>query len=403
MADERLEEAFGSWDGLGIGGDWRERALRLQEYVARTDRTPVESYAEVRTAIQRSWELPVVETSHEVGAMGPLGDADPDYGRCGVRLFGLLGETTIYLVVRSDPRRDERIMLWALLHELGHFVRHQEMLLSLGALYNRVCLAPSLESRVGEFAHRAGTSLHARQEIEADLFALDWLLPPWLDDDDELRDRAEIPGSLTADGYRHYRLRCVLAGTFALSGEMIDRLNRAGAAERERAGGAYPRAGSLWSRASWCLCNRPAARNADPEVKALLREYYRIAGYPPRYAPEMRAGADPAGPVDGATAWLPRAAPDDLEREVDRHRWAPLLVPPASGQHPPFHIPIRPVPSRDPRDSRLAWVNMSTSSIAKPRPLREWLQRAGSQGAGLLAFPRNPAEKVLDSAGWGRS
>ena len=392
--------AFGEPVARVTDANWAELAGRLQSYLLRPDRDPVLSFDAIARSLATRWGTPVVETPYPVGSMGPLGDADRDYGRCSVRLLDLFGESKVYLVVRRAEARGERRMLWALLHELGHFVNHFEMLLSLSALYQRVCLNPSLETEVAGFASGGAAALHVRHEVEADLFALDWLLPDWIDSDEEVR-RRELPRRLTADGYRFYRLRCTLGSPVPLpsGATAVEALNRAGASERARASRPYPRLMSLWQRAAWVLFNRAEIRAEPPELVKLNREYFAIADYPPRYVPELRAGPHHGGSSDGGAAWIDRVAPQALAREVDTIRWSPMLVPPPDVQRSKFHIPIRPVASRSGRDSVLQWVHMISSNMSSPRSLEEWLQRAHAQDAGLLVFPRNPVERFLDAGG----
>jgi hypothetical protein len=394
---DELEQAFGKVEGRVSEVGWPRRAKTVLDYVRRWDRNPVTDYNAIRRFLQERWGLPVVETEHAVGAMGPLAEADRDYGRCSVRLLDLLGETNVYVVIRKRENRS-RWMLWALLHELGHFVNHFERLLSLATLYQRVCLDPPLEAEIGRFVRRAAATLHARAELDADLFAIDWLLPRWIDDDREISRRGLLTSGLSADGYRFVRLRSVLDDRPLprLRTDVVDRLNRSGAEERRRSAGAFPHEASLWRRASWVLFNRNGHGVEDGGVTTLISEYYRIAGYPPRYVPELthRRGRDRG--FDPSVVWLPRISSSEAAREVDGVQWAPLLVPYAASEHPDYHIPIRPVPAVGSRDSTLRWRHMLNSTLRPPRQLDEWLARAQEQRVGLLLFPRNPAERSLD-------
>jgi hypothetical protein len=396
-----LQRAFGGDRGRGAEWDWPERASHVLNYALEPDRAPIVDYVAIRRFLVERWGLPVVETEHAVGAMGPIADADRDYGRCSVRLLDFVSETAVYLVVRRGRNHSLQRMLWALLHELGHFLKHFDMLVSVGTVYQRVCLNPRLETEIGGFARRSAATLHRQTELEADLFAVDWLLPRWIDDDGEVSSRAKLPPGLTADGYRFYRLRCVLddGPHPPLRPEVFDRLNRSGEEERSRSGGAFPHRGSRWKRASWVLFNRQRVLNRNAEFSGLLREYYKIVGYPPRYLPELRHQRVNDAAFDPDAVWLRRVAPSQIAQEVDAVQWAPLLVPHSTAGYPEYHIPIRPVPARDRRDSTLRWRHMMAPALRAPLTLEQWLERARRQSAGVLLFPRNPAERTLDAEG----
>jgi hypothetical protein len=180
---------------------------------------------------------------------------------------------------------------------------------------------------------------------------------------------------------------------------MFEQLNRSGSEERGRAVGAFPDEGSLWRRASWVLFNRQQIRSQASESAKLAREYYEIVGYPPRYVPELRQRVNRNTALDTSHLWLRRISPTEIAHEVDAVQWAPLLVPHSTAEHPEYHLPICPVPARDSRDSVAGWKHMTRRAVDPPRALNEWLERARSHHAGLLLFPRNPAERVLDAKG----
>jgi hypothetical protein len=396
-----LAKTLASARGPVTDRDWPNRARALLGYVARVDRDPVFDYWAIRDLLAEHWELPVVETEHSVGSLGPIGNADRDYGRCSVRLLDFLGETRTYIVVRRAARTGQRRMLWALLHELGHFVHHFEMLLSLSTLYQRLSINPRLEAVIGEFAMRAAKAIRSREELEADLFAVDWLLPRWLDDDAEVRRRFAVP-AITPDGWRIHHLRVALDDRplSGLTDEDAELFSRVGAQERERAGGPFPSDGSRARRASWVLFNRKRLAAKPPrEVIELRREYFRAAGYPPRYIPELTRPVTGDEPVGTSVRWLERVDRSAAAEAVDSDRWTPLLVPHSEGSNPRYYIPIAPVRSREQRDSLLRWRHMMKSEVTAPRRFDEWLGRAREQAAGLLLFPRNPAERRLDAAG----
>jgi hypothetical protein len=276
------------------------------------------------------------------------------------------------------------------------------MLLSLSTLYLRVCMDPTLEMEIGRVARTVGPLLHLRHELEADLFAIDWLVPPWMDEDGDLLARVKPPAGLTADAYRLFRLHQALedkAISLPTEPEGVELLNRGAAGERERATRPHPSAGQLWQRAVWMLFNRQALRSRPDETVGARSEYFQAAGYPPRHVPELRGRAGTGAELDPELAWLPRIDSDGVEERVDATPWSPFLLPSGEDGHPRFHIPVRPVPSRQGKDSELGWINMTSSGFARPEPVSEWIERARRQQAGLLLFPRNPAEAELDRRG----
>jgi hypothetical protein len=392
-----LPQAFGAEKAPVTESNWQQRAEHVLEYVRRPDRSPVTDYETIRRFLEEHWRLPIVETQHAIAPMGPLAEADRDYGRCSVRLLDFLGVARAYVVVRRGDDASPRRLLWALLHELGHFLNHYELLLSVGTLYQRLCMNPSLEMDVGRFVQRAASTLHTQAEIDADLFAVDWLLPRWIDDEDRVRNEA-APNGLTGDGYRFYRLRDALDDQPArpLQRDSFDRLNRYGSEERRRSAGPFPSGGSRWKRASWALFNRTRLHRAE-EVTTLLDEYHGLAGNP-RFVPELTRRAR-STPFDRHFAWIRRVARPDVAREVDSVQWAPLLVPGSATQYPEYYIPVRPVAGRGPRDSTLGWRHMMSPAITAPLELKSWLDRGRAQRAGVLLFPRNPAERTLDAEG----
>jgi hypothetical protein len=329
--------------------------------------------------------------------MGPLAEADRDYGRCSVRLLDFLGAARAYLIVRRSEDARPRRVLWALLHEVGHFLNHYELLLSVGTLYQRLCMNPPLEMDVGRFAQRAAPRLHAQTELEADLFAVDWLLPRWIDDDELVR--SEAPRGLNVDGYRFYRLRDALDDRPAQPVRRIsfDRLNDYGSEERRRSAESFPSGGSRWKRASWVLFNRNRLHSTSG-LTEMMDEYHELAGNP-RFVPELTRRPRAHAAFDRELAWIRRVAASDIAREVDSVQWAPLLVPGADAERPEYYIPIRPVGARDPRDSRLGWRHMMAPALSAPLDLETWLDRGREQRAGVLLFPRNPAERSLDTEG----
>jgi hypothetical protein len=395
---ERLREdlapgsaTFGSRQPAG-------RAQALREYVAASGRQPVGSYDAIRQFLAEDWEMPVVEISGEVPETELVGGAGRDSGRCGVRLLDLLGTTSIYLVVCAGAGSTAATMRWSLLHELGHFASHFEMLESVSVLYQRLCLNPSLEDEIGGFARRSGHSLRGHLELEADLFALEWLLPRW-------REASEgTPPGLTRDGFRYLALRGALGGEAmpgCLDAAAAEGVNRAGAEQRVRSEGTLAAGATLWSRAAWLLWNRERFAYPLPPSEPML-EYREIVRGPSRFVPELANPVTGQQPLEDGAGWLRRLGPAQVAEAVDAPQWMPLLVPPPGPLHPEFNLPIRPLPTPGTRDSRLPWGHMFKSPLQRLHPLEYWIEKARASGAGLLLFPRNPAERVLDGEGRAR-
>jgi len=374
------------------------RAQALSEYVAAPGRRPVEDYDAIRSFLAEDWEMPVVEVGGEVRETELIGGGPSDSGRCGVRLLDLLDTPAIYLVVRRGGR-GKGAMLWTLLHELGHFASHFEMLESVSVVYQRLCLNPGLEGEIGSFARRSGRSLRAHLELEADLFALEWLLPRWRE------EAGELPAGLTRDGYRWLALRHAFGSATvpgAPTAAALRRANQAGEDQRARSEGVLPAGATLWSRAAWLLWNRERLGYPLPPSEP-MQEYGEIVRGPSRYVPELARPVTGTSRLDPESTWLRRLDPEQVADEVDAAQWMPLLVPPPGTDYPEYNLPIRPLPSRDPRDSRLPWGHMLKSPLQRLHPLEHWIEKARANRAGLLLFPRNPAERALDAERRARS
>lgn len=421
---ERLRGELGA--ERGRLRDWEARAGRLREYVAEPGREPVRSYGAVREFLEVEWGLPVVELREAVAEAGPLDGQVSDRGRCGVRLLDLFGATEVYLVVRRGPGDGEADALWTLLHELGHLACHFELLQSVSAAYQRLCVNPPLESAIGEFAQRSGTALRAALELEADLFALDWLLPRWPGDEAPggVGTLAEVgaPGAvralegtgapgggpgdvgLTRDGRLFLQLRAAFGrglGTSELSAALVERLDRAGAEEAARAAGPLAAGSTRWGRLAWLLWNR-GRYDPTADVAARLEEYYEVIGPRTRYVPEFNRPVTTRGGFDPATAWLPRVGVGGAEAAVERAGWLPLLVAADGSRYPLYNVPIRPLPSANLDDTAVPWVHMMKRFSQRPLPLGAWVERVVGEDAGLLLFPRNPGERALDGRGEAR-
>jgi hypothetical protein len=249
-----------------------------------------------------------------------------------------------------------------------------------------------LERELATFSRECGVALHEAAERDADIFALDWLVPPW---------RLEQPPTrgLTAAGQRLLLLRAAFgAAPVELDPAAVESLNRAGEAEaRRHSGEDPPQGGTRWGRAAWLLWNREWLRGSLAG-SGLLDRYDAIVGDRSRRVPELRADAAEPVRFDPSRTWLPRLEADAASA-VDGVHWTPLLLARADPLYPLYNIPIRPLPSRRADDSRLPWSHMLKSVTQRARPLEEWIAAAEQQGAGLLLFPRTPAERALDAIG----
>jgi hypothetical protein len=338
--------------------------------------------------------------------MGPLAEADPDLGRVSVRLPNPLGSARLHLVLSGSlSPAVERL---ALLHEIGHIVHHLDLFLSLGALYQRIALDPPLEVRIGRFLRQHGKRLVSLREREADLFAVSWLIPCRLDADDAAPLLPSMEG-LSVDATRYVLLRRHFGAEMTASPGHLDREileTRAAEEKRRAAESEYPVGRSLYLRLSWVLFNRIKIRaEGRSEVASLQREYFRVAGYPPRHLRELRVprprGSDLTD-EQRSFQWIRRIKPDQVAREVDGVQWGPLMVDFAGDRSAGYHIPIRPVPSRNPRDSEVEWQHLFDAPLGVPRRLDDWMRRGSEQGAGLLLFSRSPAERMLDTGHYER-
>lgn len=392
---ERLRVELGVTSESSLDQKLPEVAEVLREYVRAPGREPVENYQAIREFLQTHWKISVIETGDPVWELEQLGGAQRSIGRCGVRLLDLLGRADIHIVVERDPSGGEQQMLWTLLHEMGHFAWHFELLQSVSAVYQRICLNPGLELELAKFGAEEGRTLRGALELEADLFAVDWLIPRWWFGEES---PADLPVGLTLDGLRFFSLRRAFAAPpFQLSEAAVAKLNEAGAGERRRSEGSLAAGATRWARASWLLWNRE--RFGSSLSTGLIEEYDRIVGGGGRYVPEFRQPVLVQGEIDPSFVWLPRIEPEVAPRVVDDVHWMPLLVPAEGPYYPEYNIPIRPLPSQETRDSRVPWSHMFKPPTQKPLPLQTWIDRARDQQAGLLLFPRTPAERALDSSG----
>lgn len=401
-ADEILSAMLGPAGRDLFESDWAALSGRVVDYVYDRDRRDaVRDYGAVRRHLSENWNVPCVEVASTIQGMGPLKAKGRQLGRLSVRMLRILSPLQCYIALNGEiPNHEKRL---ALLHELGHLVLHAEVLQALGTVYHRVCINPALEFEIGRFTVRAsGRRLAVLQEMEADLFALTWLLPLRADEGADAADvAAGAVEALTADGYKFHKLRGLFSDSEgrAVAPAKVPGLNRLGEEARRRGSGRdYPAGGSLVERFSWVLFNRPRLlRELIAERRTLMVEYFDLIG-PPRYIPELsrRYSFSRKQSFNPEHAWIPRVGLEEVPGLIDSEHWEPLLASSHVEGLPDYYIPIAPVPSATAQDSEAKWHNLAKATCDLPLDLSEWLERAAGARAGLLMFPRNPAERLLD-------
>ena len=280
---------------------------------------------------------------------------------------------------------------------------HFEIFQSMGTLYHRICMNPALEFEIGQFIMEKGQVLSVLQEEEADLFALTWLLPLWMDGavkaDNAYRN---IPPGLSPQGYKFKVLRDLFSdrADLAINEVSIPALNGRGEEKSrwERSRHYYPIDESLVNRMSWLFFNRSSIiKDVVTKRDSLIGEYLKKLGKP-RSIPELKDRRSFSGKSipDFLYAWISRIKLDDVENQIDMEHWEPLLAWPSDEDLPEYYIPIRPVQTVNPLDSQVRWQHMTKANYSSPDSLTDWITRARQQRAGLLIFPRNSAEKLLD-------
>ncbi len=340
-------------------------------------------------SLSKSWDLHVVETPLDEG------------GRIGLRLLNF--ETRAYLYIAVDSRLEVYERMLAVLHELGHLALHFDELARAGATYQSICMCPSLERRIAEFTKgREGQRLRTLREMEADIFATCWIVPRHLD---SLRTGREVARTVSgldpltekyillrdafADSDHRTIPRCALASFVRIARAEADSVH---AQE-------YAVSGSLWQRLSWAVFNRHVlGRQVGKERARLTRKYFNLFPDPlSLLSIATRTDVGSVGRTLVASTWLNRVTAGDLGEKLDGVNWEPVLVS-EKDSSPPYYIPICPVPSVNPRDSQLAWRHMMKPPHSPAKMLDSWIDVAGYEGAGLLVFGRNPAERILEGA-----
>jgi hypothetical protein len=398
-----LDRALGRLGSITILSDPSGPGKRLIDYVFDPmRRTAVSSYEAIRDHFDQHWSVTCVEIDSEVRESLPFSAPRDDLGCFSVRMLFAIRESELYLAIRGDLRNCNKTV--ALLHEIGHLAFHFPLLQSIGTLYHRISMDPRLEFEIGGYLRSsAGTEMISILELEADLFAVSWLVP--ITYDEERLSNGNQEGSesrLTGDGLRYLLLRrCFDHGTDGkIHAAKIPGYNHLGEELRRTTEGAYPLHGSLWERLSWVLCQRDEllSPSCNKQRQESMRQCLELFGFSPRRIPEMAGKRHPIlrDQTNEDQAWIPRRTPEELESAVDLHHWEPFLVPPKGKSVPAYHIPITPVPNREKRDSKVEWRHVGKADSAMPAALSHWRRAAEDQQAGLLVFPRNPAERMLD-------
>lgn len=399
---EEFYKLLGNLERSFIDFEWNTVATRLIDYVYDSNRKQIISnYKIMVTGFAERLNLLCFEIKSAIQGIGPLKTGEEEIGRFCVRILDFLRPSQLYIVLNQDSTSCEKTI--ALLHEIGHFVHHFELLQSNSALYQRICLNPSLEYEIGRFVNETyGFRLKMILEMEADLFALCWLSPLGLVKNLKEESNVIAQTNLTKNGYIFQAHKDLFSN---MPASKIDRtkiieLNKRGEETRQREQNRdYPIIGeSLITRMSWILFNRSRLMNriCDERYQLLLK-YFNIAG-PPRYTPELRKKyTNSINSVNHSQySWVERIKPDEVYRKLNMDHWEPLLVMPTDKSLPPYHIPITPIPSTNPSDNEINWQHMLKAETSLPRRVDDWLEKAFKQHAGLLIFPRNPAEKILD-------
>ena len=381
--------------------DWLsgDRAAKLIAHVYDPCRQHVASDGiAIRRLLHKRWGVSCVEVDADVHEAGPLKTPIRQLGRANMRILAPLGEAQPYIALAR--RADASESRLALLHELGHLAHHADVLQSVGTLYLRICCDPLLELDIGRLMGDGfRRELRELLEREADLFALTWLVPLWVDDPDAQPACRDIPDSLTVDGRRFWLLRSLFthcASDTTMPGN-VPALNARGDETRSwESSRDYPADDTLAARMSWVLFNRPSIISTiTNERRRLLQAYFRVAG-PPRHMPELTRTRVRSRQPDPRLVWIRRLAPLEIEQAVDDAHWEPVMVESSGKSSSDYHIPVTPVPAVVSQDSQVEWRHMMKPAHAVTRRLSDWVGRAVSQRANLLVFPRNPAERQLD-------
>lgn len=380
--------------------NWRDLAARLLDYVYDPQRqTSISDYAAISEFLSERWKLFCVEVDSTIRGIGPVKTEGDQLARFSIRMLDILYPPQFYIVLNQGITLGEKRL--ALLHELGHMALHFEVLHSVGTLYHRICLNPALEFVVGQ-SKALIDQLLTHQEKEADLFALSWLVP--LGGDEEIvNSRAESGEgtALTSNGFRFKKRQELFFDgkeSVAFSAK-ISGWNMRGEETRRVLSRNYPDKGSLVDRMTWLLFNKELLRDIVNDRRRLRHEYFNLVG-PPGRVPELTRAhtlsLKPKPKPNPDHAWIPRLEPNEVVLRVDSDHWEPFLVSQTGDVPAEYYVPITPVPSPNPKDSETQWRHMLKANYPSLNILPDWLTRAHEQRCGLLIFPRNPAEKILD-------
>lgn len=356
---------------------WGDRAVFLHRLVAASDEPAagdLNNAQALASFLQSCWNIPVIRLD-EHGLKPRLGELHQtietvgQLGRFCIRRFSLFEEGSGYLVLANHA---PKMALWIVLHELGHIACHSPTFRHIGQLYAAICRDPAMEE---QYCHQMRDLVsESVTEEQADEFACRWLL--------HFRRKAASESLLNEFGLAYFLMSTAFDdATFRLE-------SSADAAELNNRGNEYGR--SVLSQ-----CYSVAS---DPDERAwwtLLRLIRAGSSIDPvNHRPESQ---------DSAPCFLPRLTPEEARENLWYELWDPVIVT-SREVRCKYYMPIRPRPTRRYSDDRTSnWEYMTKNPLrgSSERTIRDWIDLHLSKPvAGLMLFPRTPAERALDAAGY---
>lgn len=383
----QMRQSFGTTRGAMSDLDWSESAGRLGRWTFDPSRGwTVLDYELLREFLDREWHLPCIEVE------------TANLGLFSTRLLRFTRKGSYYLVVKQSPRPAEKLV--ALLHELGHFVLHGELLLRISKLFLRICMDPSLEFLIGRSLHTpAGQSAMRSIEAQADLFAATWAVPPAITTEARQRGPDEValvdyvllkdlfaaaPLGLERDMTEPVRKELLVAALDARA-RVLDRH--------------YPEDASAWKRLIWALSHRGSLlQELESGTVTQFISSLDPGAQGARHFPELsysRPMLDSApDKPDGSFAWVRREPLHAVYEATNREQWEPFIVT-RDEMLPNYYIPIAPVVGSRTADSEALWQNLTKPDSQIPCSLSTWISKSFSSRGGLMIFSRTPAERWL--------